>query len=186
MRPRIGGRSGRRGIRAGVPAGARGRIAGPRSAARGAAGADTAGQRHGGEQRDRRGAGHRDACRDGQAGRRAVPYRYRAGHGEDPAGPDGMEGRSGLDQRPQALRTERGRRALCSPPATRAAEPAVLGRRPGAWLALRHPARPADRRVLARPAAWPQREMAGRGQAASADCATACWTGCARRSQASW
>ena len=42
-------------------------------------GADAAGQRHDGEQRDRRDAGHRRARGDRQAGRRAVPHRHRAG-----------------------------------------------------------------------------------------------------------
>ena len=59
MRAGIGGRPGGGGVRAGVPAGAPGRAAGPRRAARGAGGADAAGQRHGGEQRDRRDPGHR-------------------------------------------------------------------------------------------------------------------------------
>ncbi len=122
------------------------RTAGPRHTARGAGGADAAGQRHGGEQRDRRGAGYPGARRDRQAGGGAVPHRHRAGHREDSDRPDGLEGRSGLDQRAQDLRTQGGRRAVCPPPAARAAGAAVLRRRPGARAALRHAARPADRR----------------------------------------
>ena len=145
MRPRISGGSGRRGVRAGFPAGAPGWTAGPGGAACGAGSADAVGERHVGEQRDRRGAGHRHARGDRQAGGGAVPYRYCPGRGEDPARPDRLEGRSGLDQWPQALRTERSRRALCPATAARTTDPAVLGRRPGAWLAFRHPACPAGR-----------------------------------------
>ena len=86
------------------------------------------------------------ARRDRKAGRRAVPHRHRAGHRQDPARPDRLEGRSGLDQRPQDLRAEGGRRAVRAAPPARAADPAVLRRRAGARPALRHAAGPADRR----------------------------------------
>ena len=184
MRPRIGGRSRRRGLRAGVPAGAPRRAAGPRHAARGTGGADAAGQRHGGEQRDRRGAGYPGARGDRQAGGRAVPHRHRAGDRQDPARPDRLEGRSGLDQRPQDLRAEGRRRAVCPPPAARAAGAAVLRRRPGARAALRHAARPADRRPGRGLPAGAGRNGGG-GDSGWPDCATTCWTGCARRSRVS-
>ena len=161
MRPGIGGRSGRGGLRAGVPAGARrtGCWIPTRCARRWTVPtllvSVMAVNNEIGVS-----AGHPALAGDRQAGRRAVPYRHRAGDRQDPAGPDRLEGRSGLDQRPQDLRPEGRRRAVCPPPAARAAGAAVLRRRAGTRPALRHPARAADRRVSARPAAWPQSEMA--------------------------
>ncbi len=108
MRPGVGGRSRRGRLRAGVPAGAPRWAAGSRRAARGPGRADPAGQRHGGEQRDRRGPGHPGAGRDRQAGRRAVPHRYRPGDRQDPARPD----RAGRSIWPRSAATRStGRRA---------------------------------------------------------------------------
>ena len=78
-------------------------------------------------------------------GRRAVPYRCRAGGRQDPARRGGAGSRSGLAQRPQALRAEGRGRALCPPPPARAAGTPALRRRAGARLALGHAAGAAGR-----------------------------------------
>ncbi len=62
-----------------------------------------------------------------------------------------------LAQRPQALRAQGRRRAVCPPPPARAAGAAVLRRRAGARPALGHPADAAAGRASARPAASPRR-----------------------------
>ena len=149
MRPRMRARPGRRGLRAGAAAGRAGRPAGPRHAAgRAGGGADPAGLRHGGEQRDRRGAGPRRDRRPGEGGGRAVPHRRGAG------------------RRARAARRGGDRASTCSPcPATRStgrrgsARSMCAGGRGCAWLplfsgggqerglALRHPAGAARRRL---------------------------------------
>ena len=78
--------------------------------------------------------------------RRAVPHRRGAGLRQDPARCRGDEDRPDVDLRPQDLRSEGRRRALCPAPAARAPVAAVRRRRAGARLALRHVADPALRR----------------------------------------
>ena len=105
--------------------------------------------------------------------------------GKIPLDLDRLEGRSRLDQRPQDLRAEGGRRAVRPAPAARAADAAVFRRRAGARAALRHAAGAADRRS-GRGVPAGAGGNGGRGASGSPGCATGCWTGCARRSRASW
>ena len=89
MRPGKRPRPGGRGLRAGAAAGRAGRAGRPRPAAGGGRRPHPAGQRHGGEQRDRRGAGPGRDRRHRQGSRRAVPHRRGAGLRAYPAGRGG-------------------------------------------------------------------------------------------------
>src|SRR6266851_3621404 len=93
---------------------------------------------HGGEQRDRRAAADRRDRRAVPCPRRAVPQRRGAGGRQGAGRCRRHEHRPAVDLRPQDLRPQRHRRALCAAPAAGAPGAAVRRRRAGAGPALRH------------------------------------------------
>ena len=114
----------------------------------------------GGAQRDRR---HPAARRNGRAVPRAgrpLPHRRRPGRRQDRARRRGDADRPDVDLRPQDVRAQGRRRALCPAPAAGAPPAADRWRRAGARAALGHPADPALRRPR-RAAALAAAEMEG-------------------------